>query len=46
MAATFYINFNATSHSDFEDEMKIITEDSVFTLKLLARREHPILTVP
>ena len=46
MAATFHVNFYASSHSDFDDEMKIVTEESAFVLKLLARREHPVLTLP
>jgi hypothetical protein len=46
MSVEIYINFMAPSHSDFDDELLIITEDSSFTVKLQARREHPILTLP
>jgi len=46
MSAVAYINFNATALSDFDDELLIVTEESSFKVKLQARREHPILTLP
>ena len=46
MAAVIYVNFMAPTHSDFEDELLIITEESSFSVKLQARREHPSLTLP
>ena len=46
MSTIVYVNFNATSLSDFDDELLIVTEDSSFKVQLQGRREHPILTLP
>jgi hypothetical protein len=46
MSIVMNINFLPPSHSDFDDEILIITEDTSFTVKLMARREPPILTLP
>ena len=42
----FKVRFNPSSAAEFNDEITILTEDNIFKVPLMARKELPNLNLP
>jgi hypothetical protein len=46
MSVYLTVRFNPSSSAEFDDEITILTEDNIFKVPLLARKELPSLNLP
>lgn len=46
MSVYMKIRFNPSSIAELDDEIAILTEDSIFRIPLLARKDPPCLDLP
>ncbi len=46
MSVLFKIRFNPSSFAEFDDELTILTEENIFKIPILARKEPPCLDLP
>ena len=46
MSMKMTINFCPSSAAEFDDELTILTEDNIFKVPILARKELPKLNLP